>query len=86
MPGLLHYTPLWSSPLSKKGGLWWLRNGERKMDKHYVSEFMVFIDAYLKEHPEVVKDQEQIWNIYWNPKKVDLDELNSQEHPWRYDP
>ena len=56
------------------------------MDKRYVSEFMVFMDAYLKEHPEVVKDQRHEWGIYWNPRKVDLDELNGLEHPWRYDP
>jgi hypothetical protein len=45
-----------------------MRNPRRKMDKHYVSEFMVFIDAYLKEHPEVVKDQRRGWDIFWKPK------------------
>lgn len=36
------------------------------MDKHYVSEFTRFIDRYLVEHPEVVKDQKVGWNIYWD--------------------
>jgi uncharacterized protein DUF3460 len=55
------------------------------MNKHYISEFAIFIAMYLREHPEVVKDQEEIWNIYWSPKKVDLEELNSLEKPWRCD-
>jgi hypothetical protein len=55
------------------------------MPTHYdVYEFTVFMDKYLKEHPEVVKDQQRIWNSYWNPKKVDPDELNSPEIPSSY--
>jgi hypothetical protein len=38
------------------------------MEKNYISEFTVFMNRYLKEHPEVVKDQERGRNIYWNPK------------------
>lgn len=41
------------------------------MEKNYVSEFTVFMDRYLKEHPEVVKDQQHGWDIYWNPKRSD---------------
>jgi len=67
MPSL-HYPQLWATPLSKKDGISLMRNPRRKMDKHYVSEFMVFIDAYLKEHPEVVKDQRRGWDIFWKPK------------------
>jgi hypothetical protein len=85
MLGFFHYPPARSSPFSREGDPSWLRKRGRKMDKHYVSEFTVFMDEYLKEHPEVVKDQEQGWNIYWNPKRFDLDELNSLEHPWDYD-
>ncbi|NWG87130.1 MAG: DUF3460 family protein [Hydrogenophilaceae bacterium] len=52
------------------------------MDRAYVSEFTLFMNKYLKEHPEVVKDQQRGWKIYWNPaagptesKKPDADRL-----------
>jgi hypothetical protein len=32
---------------------------EVKMDRAYVSEFTIFMERYLKLHPEVVKDQER---------------------------
>ena len=38
------------------------------MDRNYVSEFTVFMNQFLQDHPEVVKDQQFGWNIYWNPK------------------
>lgn len=41
------------------------------MDKAYVSEFTLFMDKYLKEHPEVVKDQQRGWAIYWNPEAAE---------------
>lgn len=41
------------------------------MDKAYVSEFTLFMDKYLKDHPEVVKDQQRGWDIYWNPKAAE---------------
>lgn len=44
----------------------------------YVSEFTQFIDAFLKEHPEVVEDQHRGWNIFWD-HDVDLDELKRME-------
>jgi len=48
------------------------------MKKNYVSEFMVFMNRYLKEHPEVVEDQHRGWNIYWN-HEVDFEELKEAE-------
>lgn len=40
-------------------------------------EFMEFMDRFLKDHPEVVKDQQIGWEIHWNPRKVDRTELNA---------
>lgn len=40
------------------------------MKNCYVSEFTLFMNQYLAEHPQVVEDQERGWNIYWN-RKVD---------------
>jgi hypothetical protein len=33
-----------------------------------VSEFELFINQYLANHPEVVEDQKRGWDRYWNPK------------------
>lgn len=33
-----------------------------------VSEFELFINQYLADHPEVVEDQKRGWDRYWNPK------------------
>jgi len=38
------------------------------MDKGYVSEFTVFINCYLAEHPKVVEEKMRGWNFFWNPK------------------
>ncbi len=38
------------------------------MDKEYVSEFTQFMNRFLDAHPEVVKDSQRGWDIYWNPK------------------
>ena len=48
------------------------------MEKGYVSEFTVFMNRYLQEHPEVVEDQQRGWNIYWN-HAVDFKELKDVE-------
>lgn len=48
------------------------------MQKSYVSEFTVFMNHYLEEHPEVVEDQHRGWNIYWD-HKVDFAELKQAE-------
>jgi hypothetical protein len=47
---------------------------DKRCDKHYVSEFTRFIDHYLADHPEVVKDQKRGWNIHWD-HKVDFQSL-----------
>ena len=39
------------------------------MRNEFNSEFMTFINDFLKAHPEVVKDQKYGWDIYWNPRK-----------------
>lgn len=38
------------------------------MDGNYVSEFTLFMNQYLEQHPEVVKDQQRRWNSYWYPE------------------
>ena len=43
----------------------------------YVSEFDQFLDTYLKRHPEVERDQQRGWDIWWD-HRVDLDELDRQ--------
>jgi hypothetical protein len=48
------------------------------MHKNYVSEFTVFMNGYLKAHPEVVEDQQRGWNIYWD-HEVDLKRLKEAE-------
>jgi hypothetical protein len=41
------------------------------MNSLYVSEFTVFINQYLKRHPEVVEQQQRGWNDDWQPHRVD---------------
>ncbi|HEX6734313.1 MAG TPA: DUF3460 family protein [Azonexus sp.] len=41
------------------------------MDRAYVSEFTRFIDDFLHEHPEAVRDRKTGFRIYWD-KRVDL--------------
>jgi len=43
------------------------------MNKQYVSEFTAFINHYLEDHPEVVKEQHRGWRIYWD-HKIDMAE------------
>lgn len=38
------------------------------MGKAYVSEFTIFMDQYLKEHPEVVEEQKLGWASFWQRK------------------
>jgi len=47
------------------------------MDRHYVSEFTAFMNAYLEEHPEVVADQARGRAIYWD-RKVNFEELKKE--------
>ncbi len=35
------------------------------MSKAYVSDFEQYMDQYLKDRPEVVKEQRQAEEIYW---------------------
>lgn len=47
----------------------------KKIDRRYVSEFSLFIDRFLQEHPEVPPDQARGRGMYWD-KKLDLDALD----------
>jgi hypothetical protein len=46
------------------------------MDKNYVSEFTVFMNQYLAQHPEVVQDQQRGWDFGWHPE---VDPVAQQE-------
>lgn len=48
------------------------------MERQYVSEFTRFIEGYLAEHPDVVKDQKTGWNIYWD-HKVDFQAIKEAQ-------
>lgn len=54
------------------------KSGHGVMDRSFVSNHTRFIDQFLDEHPEVVKEQRQGWHIYWD-KKVDLVALKKAE-------
>jgi Protein of unknown function (DUF3460) len=41
------------------------------MKNGYVSEFTLFMNKFLADHPEVVEDQKRGRDIYWD-RKVDL--------------
>lgn len=41
------------------------------MDRGYVSEFTHFMDDFLKDHPEAVRDQKTGYRIWWD-KQIDL--------------
>jgi hypothetical protein len=38
------------------------------MDQSYESEFTVFMDQFLKQHPEVAEEQMHRWHLEWDPK------------------
>lgn len=44
----------------------------------YVSEFELFMDQFLGQHPEVVQDQRKGWYIFWN-HKADFEELKKAD-------
>lgn len=44
---------------------------EAKRGRDYVSEFSEFMDRYLKDHPEAVRDRNVGFGIFWN-RKVDF--------------
>lgn len=78
-------------PASARKKLAQEKRGNNASDQsEYTSEFTQFIDAFLKQHPEVVQDQRKGWNIFWD-KKVDLAELEDARQdsvpakPYSYD-
>ena len=44
------------------------------MSKEYVSDFEKFMNQYLKDHPEVVKEQRRGWRSFW---EVNIDPADS---------
>ena len=48
------------------------------MESNYVSEFALFMNRYLADHPEVVEDQQRGWNIYWD-KNVDFSDMKKAD-------
>ena len=49
--------------------------------QEYVSEFAQFMDGYLREHPEVRRDQMAGWRIWWErPQAQALKELELAMH------
>jgi hypothetical protein len=38
------------------------------MNKAYVSDFEIFMNQFLKEHPEVVEEQKRGWRSFWEVK------------------
>lgn len=45
--------------------------------KEYVSEFGQFLNDYMREHPEVKRDQELGWRIWWE-RPVDARGIDSE--------
>lgn len=45
----------------------------------YISEFTLFMQDFIKEHPDVVADQRLAWHIHWD-HQVDFDALERAEH------
>jgi len=45
----------------------------------YVSEFTRFMEDYLRHHPEVQRQQELGWRIWWE-RPTDLKELDYSWH------
>lgn len=52
----------------------------------YVSEFTRFLDTYLEQHPEVVRDQQLGWRIWWERpvKTSELERMGRDEAPLPY--
>lgn len=48
----------------------------RKAD--YISEFTLFMQDYLTQHPEVVVDQRRGWDMFWD-HQVDFDALEKAQ-------
>jgi hypothetical protein len=52
--------------------------------KPYVSEFEQFMNGYLRDHPDVERDQLMGWRIWWeryvNPREVDQERHSNLKH------
>jgi hypothetical protein len=46
----------------------WRNNGGLHMKNFDVYEFENFMDQFLKEHPEVVREQHRGWSSFWDVK------------------
>ena len=61
--------------MAKDAGQWLNRffrsRGVPMVKKGYESEFSIFINTYLSEHPEILDDQRRGREIFWD-KRVDL--------------
>lgn len=62
---------LYTRLLDRISGRFGKHGADAGVERAYVSEFTGFIDQFLKEHPEVVKDQWAGREIYWD-KHVDF--------------
>jgi hypothetical protein len=55
--------------------------------KNYVSEYAQFLNGFMAEHPEVKRDQELGWRIWWerpvDPRSID-DERQANLKPGSY--
>lgn len=60
-----------SKLLNRRSGTADAPRNEAKRGGGYVSEFTEFMDQYLKDHPEVVRDRSVGFGIFWN-RKVDF--------------
>ena len=47
------------------------REGSGVMDRNFVSDYTRFIDQFVADHPDVLKDQHDGRLLYWD-KRVDL--------------
>ncbi|TFW23618.1 DUF3460 family protein [Duganella callida] len=45
--------------------------------KRYVSEFEQFMDGFLRQHPEVGRDQQLGWRIWWE-RPVSMRQVDSE--------
>ena len=56
------------------------------MSKAYISEFELFMNQYLKDHPEVVEERMRNWRSFWEarvtpaPMKIDSRDIVPDEH------
>jgi hypothetical protein len=49
----------------------------KKIKSGYQSEFTRFIDGYLAQHPDVVKEQKAGWYIYWD-RHVEMSDIQRE--------